>query len=290
MEDKWRRTKDQGRYNNTMNLDDALTLLAADPTAPLDLAEVALLLARDEYPDLDVEAYLGELAGMAHEARAYLRGDLEARTTGLCRYLFHEMGFRGNTRDYYEPRNSYLNDVLERRTGIPILLSAVAMVVGTRAGLDVAGVALPGHFVAKAVDGGRAVLFDPFHGGRRLAPEDCERLVEQVIGQPFQVTPEWLRAAALGSIVQRMLTNLKAVYLSQGDFRRGARVIERLRQLSPSDRLQHRDLGATLLQGGQPGRAIDHLAAYLEAVPTASDAEAVEKLLRRARGEVAGWN
>src|SRR5919201_4028452 len=103
-------------YNTSMNLDSALALLSRDRGAPLDLAELALLLARDEYADVDVEAYLGELAAMAHEARAYLRGDLEARAAGLCRYLFHEMGFRGNTREYYDSRNGYLNQVLDRRT------------------------------------------------------------------------------------------------------------------------------------------------------------------------------
>src|SRR6266436_10306186 len=90
-------------YNRDMNLDAALDLLAREPAAPLDVAELALHLARDEYADLDVEAQLGELNGMAHEARLYLRGSLRARVTGLCRYLFHEMGFRGNTRDYYDP-------------------------------------------------------------------------------------------------------------------------------------------------------------------------------------------
>src|SRR5207245_2321666 len=124
--------------------------------------ELALGLARDEYPDLDVEAYLSELAGMAHEAARYLRGGLEARVTGLCRYLFHEMGFRGNQQDYYDPRNSYLNQVLDRRTGIPIALSVVAMAVGNRAGLEVVGVGLPGHFVVKAVADGQEILFDPF--------------------------------------------------------------------------------------------------------------------------------
>src|SRR5438552_8487835 len=153
-----------------MNLNATLEALAQDPVAPLDLAELALSLARDEYPDLDVEAYLGELDGMAHEARRYLRGDLAARVSGLCRYLFHDMGFRGNQADYYDPRNSYLNQVLDRRLGIPITLSAVAMAVGRRAGLEVAGVGLPGHFVAKAVLDGREVLFDPFHGGRVLTP------------------------------------------------------------------------------------------------------------------------
>src|SRR5438034_4900818 len=101
-----------------MDVDAALTLLARDPAAPLDLAELALELARDEYSDLDVEAYLSELDGMAHEAKTYLRGSLEARVTGLCRYLFHEMGFRGNRQEYNDPHNSYLNQVLDRRTGI----------------------------------------------------------------------------------------------------------------------------------------------------------------------------
>src|ERR1700691_5383027 len=102
-----------------MNVDHALSLLADNRAAPLDLAELALTLARDEYPDLDVEAYLGELAAMAQEARYYVRGNLKARVAGLCRYLFHEMGFHGNAQTYYDPRNSYFNEVLDRRTGIP---------------------------------------------------------------------------------------------------------------------------------------------------------------------------
>src|ERR671936_78004 len=149
-----------------MDLDTLLTRLACDAVVP-DLAELALHLARDEYRDLDVDAYLSELNSMAREAKAYVRGDLDSRVTGLCRYLFHEMGFRGNTQEYYDPRNSYLNEVLDRRTGIPITLSLVAMAVGRRAGLEVAGVGLPGHFIAKAVSGGGEVLFAPFHGGRR---------------------------------------------------------------------------------------------------------------------------
>src|SRR5580704_10046281 len=144
-----------------MNLDHALNLLARDPTAPLDLAELALKLARDEYPDLDVEAYLGELDGMAREARTYLRGSLPTRVHGFCRFLFHELGFRGNAQTYYDPRNSYFNEVLDRRTGIPISLSAVAIAIANRAGLQVAGVGLPGHFIAKAVGDGQEVFFDP---------------------------------------------------------------------------------------------------------------------------------
>src|ERR1700737_2413369 len=117
------------RYNTTMNLDAALSILAENPTAPLDLAEVALTLARDAYPSLDVEGYLGELTAMAREVRPRLRGRLEARVAGLCRYLFQDMGFRGNVKEYYDPRNSYFNEVLDRRMGIPITLSAVAIAV-----------------------------------------------------------------------------------------------------------------------------------------------------------------
>jgi regulator of sirC expression with transglutaminase-like and TPR domain len=273
-----------------MSPEAALSLLSDNPAAPLDLAELALGLARDEYPGLDVEAYLSELDGMAHEARRYLHGGLESRVRGLSRYLFHEMGFRGNTGDYYDARNSYLNEVLDRRTGIPITLSAVAMAVGARAGLRVVGVGLPGHFVAKAVDGAAEVLFDPFHGGRLLTPDHCERLLRQVAGVAFEASPEGLEAAPLGAIVLRMLTNLKAAYLRGGDFRRAARVIGRLRQLSPRDPLQHRDLGATLLQAGEPGKAIDHLLTYLAAVPGAADSGAVRRLLDAARGAVARWN
>ncbi len=273
-----------------MNLDKALRLLARNPAAPLDLGEVALLLARDEYPGLDVEAYLAELDGMAHEARPHLRGRLEKRVAGMCRYLFHDLGFHGNRSDYDNPCNTYLNEVLDRRTGIPIALSAVAMIVGRRAGLSVVGVGLPGHFVVKAVDGGREVIFDPFHGGRVLSREDCEILVETVLGVRFEATPAALRPVPLGAMVQRMLNNLKAVYLRSGDCSRAIRVMNRLRQLCPGDPLQRRDLGATLLQAGQPGKAISHLQAYLDAAPDADDAAAVRRLLDQSRGAVARWN
>jgi regulator of sirC expression with transglutaminase-like and TPR domain len=276
-------------YNGGMDVNATLNLLAGDPRAAVDVAEIALYLARDEYPELDVEAYLSELAGMAHEAARYLRGDLSARVSGLCRYLFHEMGFRGNVQRYYDARNSYLNQVLERRTGIPITLSAVALAVGTRAGLEIHGVGLPGHFVVKAVEKTREVIFDPFHGGRILSPQQCETLIEQVTGKPFKITPALLDPIPLRFMIQRMLANLKAVYLRENDYPRAIRVIERIRQLNPSDPVQRRDLGICFLQTGRPGLAIDHFAAYLAKAPEDGQAE-VRSLLERAKAEVAQWN
>src|SRR5262249_5836833 len=147
-------------------------------------------------------------------------------------------------------------------------LSALAMSVGTRAGLEVVGVGLPGHFIVKAVraDGG-SVLFDPFHRGRLLTPADCERLVHDATGLDFEATPEQSAAATPGQIVQPMLSNLKGIYLRQCDHVRAARVLERLCQLAPRDPRQRRDLGLSLVEAGKPGRAIDHLRAYLDAVP-----------------------
>lgn len=273
-----------------MDIDAAFSLLSHDPSAAVDLAELALHLARDEYPQVDVEAHLSELSGMAHEVRRYLRGPLEAQVHGLCRYLFHEMGFRGNQEEYYDPKNSYFNQVLERRTGLPLTLSLLAMTVGTRAGLQVVGVGLPGHFIAKAVSEDEEVLFDPFHGGRRLSRDECAVLVEQVTGDPFRVTTEAVAAELPGRMLFRMLTNLKAAYLRRRDFRRAVRVIGRLRQLAPSDPSQLRDLGASLLQAGKAGQAIDYLAAYVKEIPEADDRPSVEELLKRAQEEVARWN
>ena len=273
-----------------MNLDAALTLLAHEPAAPLDLAELALALAHNQYPDLDVEAYLGELEAMAHEIRPRLAAASRRPVRLLCRYLFEDMGFQGNNEEYYDDRNSYLNEVMDRRKGIPITLSAVAMAVGGRAGLEVVGVGLPGHFVAKAVADGEEVLFDPFHGGRVLTPADCERLVLQSAGVAFEATPDALRPAPLGFIVTRLLTNLKGVYLGEGEFLRAVRVMERLSQLNPADALLHRDLGLTLLHAERPGRAIDHLNAYLEMGPGAEEAAAVREFLDQARALVARWN
>src|SRR5437588_5337660 len=273
-----------------MNLDAALARLAQDEAVPLDPAEITLWLARDEYAGLDVEAYLSELNAMAREAKNYMAGSLEKQVHGLCRYLFHEMGFHGNVHEYYDPENSYLNQVLDRRTGIPISLSVLAMAVGRRAGLMIEGVGLPCHFIAKVVNNGSEVIFDPFHGGRQLTLTDCENLVMQVSGAAFQATPEDLAATPLRLILVRMLSNLKAIYLQRADFERAARAIGRQCQLCPHDFVQRRDLGLTLVHAGRWGQAIDHLSTYLAAMPQANDFEQVQKVLDQALIAVGKWN
>ncbi|OWK35995.1 SirB1 family protein [Fimbriiglobus ruber] len=273
-----------------MDLDATLARLAADPDAPVDLAEVALHLAQDEYPDLDIPTYLARLDAFADAIPIPTAGPLAVRVTELCHYLFEEEGFVGNAEDYYDARNSYLNDVLDRKLGIPITLSLLAMTVGERCGLTIVGVGLPGHFVAKAVDGGDEVLFDPFNGGQLLDREACSALVEAVTGRPFSATDAALAATPPGAVVHRMLNNLKGTYLRAPDYARAARVTARLVQLAPGDPTQRRDLGVTLVHAGQHGRAIDHLRAYLDAVPAADDTQVVEEFLKEASHQVARWN
>ncbi len=269
---------------------DALNVLTDDPAAPLDVAETALLFAADEYPELDCEYYLRFIDQLALEAAPRLTGDLENRVAGLAALLFEEKGYQGNGGNYYDPRNSYLNDVLERRLGIPISLTVLAMAVGERAGLEIVGVGLPGHFIAKAIDGDEEVLFDPFHDGQLLTNGACEALVEAVTGRSFTLTPEALQPVPLGLIVLRMLNNLKGIYLQSSDFSRAVRVIERMRVLSPDDPSQRRDLGVALVRAGRHGPAIDHLGAYLALFPEGEDAQLVKDVLQSAKNEVAKWN
>jgi regulator of sirC expression with transglutaminase-like and TPR domain len=272
-----------------LQLDAALQQLAREPATPLDLAEVALLLARDEYPFLDVEAHLNELSAMAREAAPYLRGHLSHRIQGLCRYLFHEMGFRGNQADYYDPRNSYFNQVLERRIGIPISLSAVTMAIGARAGLNIAGIGLPGHFIVKARDPRQEILLDPFDGGRILSSGDCEALVREATGAAPEAGLS-LEPIPLGLMIQRMLRNLQAIYYKSQDWPRSIRIMERLRQLRPTDVVLRRDLGICQLRHGHPGKAIDHLRSYIENAADADDIEQVKQMLANAVKLVAQWN
>ena len=271
-----------------MNLDETLPLLADDPGLDLDLAELAIAVAADEYPALDPAAPLARLDDLAKELSPRLAGSLEGRVAELSNFLFEERGFTGNATDYYDARNSYLNDVLDRKLGIPLTLSLVAMAVGRRCGLEIEGVGLPGHFIARAVGPADDILFDPYHGGQFLDRDACSLLVATVTGRPYTVTDESLEPTPAGCFALRMLTNLKGTYLRRQDYARAARTVRRLVQLQPADATQRRDLGVCLVHADRPGPAIDHLEAYLGTEPP--DGEVVAAFLKQARRHLAKWN
>lgn len=273
-----------------MNLDLVLADLSRDPDADHDLAAVALELAREEYPALDIAGYLDQIRDLARDARGHIGGGVREQAVGLCRYLFHEVGFHGNAKEYYDPRNSYLSDVLDRLTGIPITLSLVTIAVGQRIGLPLEGLGLPGHFVVQCRATEPHLFIDPFHGGRLLTPDQCEALVARVTGDAAPLGPVDFQPVSPALFLQRMLNNLRGIYLRADDSRRAARILSRLHQLCPGDVHVRRDLGLCLVRNRQPGLAIDHLATYLAAVPDSDDVEKVRFLLQAARREVGRWN
>jgi len=265
-------------------------LLDGQPGA--DLARIALEIARDAYPGLDAGRYLGRLDELAARVRQRCPGEATPRqVVGQINWvLFVEEGFRGDTDDYYDPRNSYLNEVLDRKAGIPISLSVVYLALADRLGLAMAGVNLPAHFVVRVGRGPGALFIDPFHSGALLDRRGCERRVEEVTGQAVELSAAQLAPCPLPTMVARMLRNLKAVYLQRHDFDPALPVVRRLVALAPEEPLERRDLGMVCLHADRPGEAIGHLAAYLAAAPNAEDATVIDSLLQAARRDLAGRN
>src|SRR5207249_8653862 len=185
----------------------AFAALVALPDDAIDLAQASLLIAREEYPGLEVGRYLSRLDEMAAELRQRLRGGEVAtsRIAHLNRLLFDELGFRGNRDEYYDPRNSFLNDVLDRRVGIPISLSTIYLEVGRRVGVPLAGVAFPGHFLVRYVgrDVSEEVLIDPFNRGTMLTVDECRRRLEEMYEGAVAFRPEFLRRARNKEILER---------------------------------------------------------------------------------------
>ena len=263
-----------------------------DLEEPGALAEAALLIAAEEYPALDVAAWLARLDALGARARERVppRGDADQTAAALTRLLVEDYGLRGNDADYYDPRNSFLNEVLERRLGIPLTLSLVYMDVGARAGVAVRGVGLPGHFVVRLERGETVRLLDPYTGGRPLDEADCRRLVERLGGGRLRFEPAHLRAVSARAILIRMLANLKGVYTALGDWRRARGAVDRILLLAPEAVGELRDRGLLSARLGEPVAAIGDWEAYLRRVPDAKDAATVRRHLRALRQAQAALN
>lgn len=214
----------------------------ARPDSELNLALCALLIAAEEYPDLDIEGYLAQLDTFAADVRDRLEDQgVPAALAALNRYLFDDLGFDGNAEDYYDPANSYLNEVLERRTGVPIALSIVYLEVGWRLGLPLAGVGLPGHFVVSCTGPEGTVYIDPFHGGTLLDEAGCIELMRRAVGNRLRFRREFLLPVSKRQILSRLLGNLKVVYQQQQDVDRTLAVLDRMLELDPDSPSELRD-------------------------------------------------
>ena len=255
----------------------------------LPLLDTALLIARDEYPQLDAAGYKATLQSYADDLKPRLSagGDLPATLTTINRYLFDELGFAGNNHQYDDPRNSYLNEVFDRKLGIPISLAVVQIELMRRLGLPLDGISFPGHFLVRLpVDDGILVM-DPYNKGRPVSAEELRERASPHLGghAPDDVQLiEILAPATHRMILARMLRNLNGLYLESADWERVARTADRLVKISPEASEAWRDRGMAYRELGYSKGAREDLARYLQMQPGANDEEAVRALLVEVSG------
>lgn len=258
----------------------------------LDLAEAALLIACEEYPDLDVGLYLSRLNELGAGARRAVAaaGSLDDQVVALSAYLAGHEGFHGNVDEYYDPRNSFLNDVLDRKLGIPITLSAVYMEVGRRAGLDIQGVSFPGHFLVKVETDDGDLVIDPFHGGTLLSAEDCQKRLDRVYGGKVQLEASLLDPAGPKQMLSRMLRNLKAIYVRAEELPRALGVLDMLLLLDPGSAEDLRDRGLLYAALDCYARAAADLESFLTLTPAAPEAASLADKILELRRRAARLN
>jgi regulator of sirC expression with transglutaminase-like and TPR domain len=242
-----------------------------------ELAPAALAIARIEYPSLESNGYIETLERMGDEAagrvsKAGVRGQDAIRI--LNEYLYDEQGFTGNRQQYDDPRNSFLNEVLDRRTGIPITLAVVYLEIARRAGVQVTGVNFPGHFLLRAPDeharlhySGDFVIVDPFHGGALLSEVDCREMLRQHVGDEAAFDSDLLQPATRREIVVRMLVNLKRLYVRMRSFPQARFVADLLLTVDPSSVSELRDRGLLAYHLQDFGAALRDLESYLRLLP-----------------------
>jgi regulator of sirC expression with transglutaminase-like and TPR domain len=257
--------------------------------ARIDLARACLLIAQDAYPDLDVERYIGEIERMATRLRARLAPTAagEDRVVALNQFLYEELGYWGNTEDYYDPRNSYLNEVIDRRTGIPITMSILYMELGRRIGLPVEGVSFPGHFLVRVRLRGGVLVLDPFSGGAPQSEDELRNRVKRVIPDgvaddlPASELPldQFLEPASNRQILSRLLRNLKGIYREANKPECMLDVLNRMLLVTPDASAELRDRGYVYQRLECYRAAFKDLTDYAEREPDAPDLEEVRSKL-----------
>ena len=235
-------------------------------------------MACEEYPQLEIGPYLDKLDQLAHAAQGLLRSDDSPMDTigKINGVLFEQFGFRGATEDYYDPRNSFFNDVLDRRIGIPITLSTVYLEVSRRLKFPIVGVGMPGHFIVKYSDRTDEFFLDPFNRGELLTRDDCRGRIHEKYGDALEFNERFLARVTNRQILWRMLNNLKDIYLRAHAFDKGLSIVDMMLMVEPEDIAQFRDRGLLRLQLRQFEGAAKDLEHYVRNSPSAQDREEME--------------
>jgi regulator of sirC expression with transglutaminase-like and TPR domain len=251
------------------------------------LAEAALVLAGEFQPETALEPARAELAQLGAEAAEHVaaEGPIASRAAGLLDFLHRHCGFRGNVVRYDDPLNSYLPEVLRRRTGIPITLAIVAIEVGARAGLTLRGVSFPGHFLARGAED-PPVLLDAFHG-RVLDPAGCTALLRRALGPEAALEPAHLAPAPVRDVLVRMLANLKHSFATRQEWVRAVDCCDRILLLSPDAAGELRDRGLLYEQLECFGPALEDLERFLAVAPGAPEAGALRARVEALRPQAA---
>ena len=267
--------------------------LLAGRSDQMDLDRAALALATIEYPDLDVSSYLAILDSYAVELAGRLPDSCDGPqfVAAANEYLFEELGFTGNSQNYYDPVNSCLNEVLTHRTGIPITLSLLYMEIARRLAKPVFGVGLPGHFLTQYDDGRFSAFIDPFHGGAMLTSEQCYELARRSSGEQFPDNPALLARVSKQQIVRRMINNLRAVYFNRRAYAKALKVLDLLLAASPDSADEYKQRSVVLLGMKNYKGAHNDLQKYLALAPAGvPDREEMQKQLRALKQYIAGMN
>ncbi len=246
----------------------------------IDLIRSALVLARTEYPALDIEEYAGRIERMSRRAAVLAAGlGGPGIRAALNQVMFEEGNLRGNREDYYDPRNSFLNDVLDRGLGIPITLSIIYMEVAKRVGFLLAGVGMPGHFLLKHYgDDGQEIVIDCFNRGDILSRQDCQSRLDEIYSGEMAMRPEFLHPISRRQILTRMLNNLKTVYLSTRNFRKALPIADLILVIHPRSAEDVKQRALLRYSMGMHALAAEDLDEYLKISPTASDGEEVRQM------------
>ncbi|MGH9497127.1 MAG: SirB1 family protein [Candidatus Sulfotelmatobacter sp.] len=257
----------------------------------IDLIRAALVIARTQYPNLEIEEYSGRVETLARRVAAEV-SDSELHTLGsLNRVLFEEAQLRGNREDYYDPRNSFLNDVLDRGLGIPITLSILYMEVARRVGFQLSGVGVPGHFLLKHYGpDGEETLIDCFNRGDVLSRQDCQMRLNEIYEGEIHMRPEFLHPLSRRQILTRVLNNLKTVYLSTRNFRKALTISDLVLMIYPQSGEDLKQRAFLRYSMGMQRLAAQDLEEYLKISPSASDAEEIKQMCGSVRRMMALMN